>query len=612
MARPVDAHALVQDLQALPSGPLDGDGLQRLGARVRRAVAQGVLESAVRIHIVSSFMVEMLADAFAASMARRGVIPAIEVAPYAALPTALMGENGFGRGDLVVILPTHRDLLHLPMALFDEHAANAAADVEASFWSGLWARIRAPVIHLGFDPPPFRPLSETDGFMPGGTLRHLRETNQRLARLAPANVAFIDAEALAGRVGPDWHDARTYALCKQPFATPATAEIAETLAASAAALLGRSRKVLVLDLDNTIWGGVVGDVGLENLMLGVENAEGEAFVAVQRYAHALAQRGVILAVCSKNEEDVARSVFTNHSAMVLSVDDIACFVANFEDKATNLGRIARALNVGLESLVFVDDNPIERAWVKEQLPEVMVIDLPPDPAGYVQAIEAAKPFVAHRMTAEDLGRNRSYRSRAIAAEERAAAPDVDAFLAGLQPLAVVTTLTAENEDRVTQLIAKTNQFKLNTSAYSPEDLRSGEVQVMAVSLSDRLQAYGLVGIAVFEPRGRDLYILQWVMSCRVFSRRLEHLMLELLSKHALAAGCDRILLSFLHTGRNEVARRALEALGFTAQGADMLEITLTGARNLDSHHIQFHDQRNGDDRRGNLEDAHVHIPQDVR
>jgi predicted enzyme involved in methoxymalonyl-ACP biosynthesis len=194
---------------------------------------------------------------------------------------------------------------------------------------------------------------------------HIRQVNLALAESLPRSVGLVDAEALQIRLGATAHDPRLHAICKQPFAKEALPEVAGTLAASAVALVGRARKVLVPDLDNTISGGVVGGFGVEGLALGPEPAEGEAVIAFQRYALSLARRGVILAVCSKNIEDVALLAFRAHPAMVLQEEDIACFTANFQDEAINLRLIAQTRNVGMDSLVFVDDNPVERSWSKK-------------------------------------------------------------------------------------------------------------------------------------------------------------------------------------------------------------------------------------------------------
>lgn len=572
-------QALDTRLRNLPSSHPAADELQAIGKRIRKlGVAKGLRGTPVKIGLIASFLTDMLANALVASLAQRGILAELSVAPYGALPGLLLSEPSyFADRDLLLVLPTHRDLLHVPGFGCSDEEADEAAAREVGFWAGLWRQPGCPIIQLGFDPPPTRALSEADGFIPGGLLRHVRAVNRGLYAGAGHDVAIVDAEALAAAIGPAWHDARTYALCKQPFANDALAELSGALAAAAAGVLGKARKVLVLDLDNTLWGGIVGDVGLGGLSLGMEAAEGEAFVGFQRYVRALAARGVILAICSKNNHDIALDAFRNHSGMVLKEEEIGCFAINFEDKATNLRRIAETLNVGLDSLVFADDNPVERSWVKAQLPMVLVIDLPSDPAGYVQAVEAARPFPAQRLTAEDRERGRSYRARTLQAELAASATDHDAFLASLEPVASFEPLSPATSDRVVQLIAKTNQFKLNPSRFSLDELQRHGRHVLILSFADRMQDYGIVAVCVFERGEGAMTILNWVMSCRVFSRRLEHAMLAALAGQAESLGVSRIDARFEPSPRNDVARDFLLALGFKDTDDGWLRIGTDGA-----------------------------------
>jgi FkbH-like protein len=563
--------------------------VQRLGRRIAKAISAGrFADTKIRVAVLSSFLSDMLCDALSALLLARGIPAEIVAGPYGAIATDLLAEDSIAKNaDVVVILPTHRDVAFAP-ALGCSHAeAHEAARREVEHWTALWKRVLQPLVQLSFDPPPARTLFEGDGFQPGGLLRHVRLVNQMLAEEAPPRAVLVDAEALAGRVGTEWHDARTYFLCKQPFAPSAAPEIAGTLAAAVAGLCGKARKVLVLDLDNTLWGGVVGDVGLEGLALGKETPEGEAHVALQTYAKNLAARGIILAVCSKNAEETAREPFRTHSGMALKEQDIACFVANFEDKAANLRRIAEALNVGLDSLVFVDDNPVERAWVKQELPEVLVIDLPDDVALYCEAIERAKPFPLHRVTAEDLGRNASYRARAAVMEAQANTNDMGAFLQALAPVAHVEAVAPGSLDRIMQLLAKTNQFKLNPCLPTLEEVTSNPEGVFAIRLVDRLQDYGIVAVAVARIEQGEAVIVNWVMSCRVFARRLEQATLGLLREFAAKRGAGTIRVSFQLSSKNAVARDALMTLGFVADDAGNLVVPVVPAEEPLPHFMRI-------------------------
>lgn len=556
---------LLAESRALASAAPDPVALQRLGRRIARAVTSGRFAGRqVKIAVLSSFLIDMLVDALSACLLARGIAADIVTAPYGVIAVDLLSDRSITQGcDIVLILPTYRDLMHRPMPGCSHEAADQAAAREAGIWQEWWRHVGdAQVVQLSFGPPPDRPLADADGFRPGGLLRFIRDVNRKLADAAPNRVALVDAEALAVRIGPDWNDMGTYFLCKQPFGIAALVEVANSLAAATCGLLGKGRKVLVLDLDNTIWGGVVGDVGVHGITVGTETAEGEAFVAIQRLAHDLAARGVILAVCSKNDEENAREPFRKHSGMILREDDIACFIANFEDKATNLRRIAQTLNVGLDALVFVDDNPVERAWVLRELPEVAVVDLPEDPALYCAAIERAQLFPLHRVTEEDLGRNRSYSARAAVAQAQATSGNVTEFLQSLEPVVVLEPVNTHSLERILQLIAKTNQFKLNPRTFTSEELVGLDAGVFAIRFRDRLQDYGIVAVVVTNLEEDELLILNWVMSCRVFCRRLEHATLELLLAHARTNGLLSLRAHFKTSPKNGITRTTLTELGF--------------------------------------------------
>jgi FkbH-like protein len=237
-----------------------------------------------------------------------------------------------------------------------------------------------------------------------------------------------------------------------------------------AAIRGLSSKCLVLDLDNTLWGGVIGDDGLDGILLGQGHAVGEAHVAFQQYALQLSARGVILAVCSKNDDANARAAFEKHPEMVLRLKDIACFVANWQDKATNLRAIAKALNIGLDSLVFADDNPFERNLVRQELPEVAVPELPEDPALYADAVAEAGYFEGLTVTGEDTVRAQQYQANAERERLLEGTTDMTAYLRGLEMRMVWAPFDTVGMSRIAQLINKSNQFNLTTRRYTQDEV----------------------------------------------------------------------------------------------------------------------------------------------
>jgi FkbH-like protein len=549
----------------------------------------------LKVKILGNITTDYLADHIRLMLVRDGFAAQVQAGHYGGLVRGLMGEAELTPAscDAAVLILTHRDVQFPPSLGISAQQARELVTREVDFWMPLLERSKVPTALLSFDMPPHRILDEQDGLAPGGLSWHIKMTNLEIAARLPATASLVDAEALQYRVGAaDWYDSRLYYLCKQPFAMQALPEIAHTLVAALTGLLGRGRKVLVLDLDNTLWGGVVGDDGLQGLELGPETAEGEAFATFQTYVRTLSQRGIVLAVCSKNRDEVARSPFREHTGMVLKEADIACFVANFQDKAANLRHIARTLNLGLDSFVFVDDNPVERALIRRELPEVLVVELPEDPAYYGRALEASKAFPLRALTAEDLGRVASYRAMSTV-REGATAPgtDMEQFLIGLEPQAHVEKVNESTVDRIVQLIRKTNQFKLNLSGFQEADILGGADGVVALRLTDRLQDYGIVAIAVTRPEGKVLTIQNWVMSCRVFGRRLENVMVELLRARARERGCVAIEADYTATEKNVILPELLARLGFTSAAAAGLYSRPVESELAEPHHMTIIDRR---------------------
>ncbi len=331
---------------------------------------------------------------------------------------------------------------------------------------------------------------------------------------------------------------------------------------------------MVFDLDNTLWGGVLGDAGVEGLVLGEGSPTGEAYLELQRYARRLKERGVILAVCSKNDPAAAESAFSRHPEMVLKRSDIACFVANWKDKAENLRGIAEALNIGLDSLVFIDDNPAERARVRDAFPMIAVPELPDDPALFVRAIAAQGYFEAVSFTREDSARAASYAANAQREALRGAAQSVEEFLRGLEMEVVYGPIGDLEVERATQLINKTNQFNTTGRRYSAAEVAQVAADPDSITLqfrlADRLGDSGLVSVMILRPSAAlagDLDLDIWVMSCRVFGRQLEDEAMNIAVEHVQAKGLAGLSAGFKPTDRNAVIGDLFIKLGFDSIGA---------------------------------------------
>jgi FkbH-like protein len=318
---------------------------------------------------------------------------------------------------------------------------------------------------------------------------------------------------------------------------------------------------------------VVGDDGLEGLVLGQGSALGEAFVAFQDYARELSRRGVILAVCSKNDEANAVEPFDKHPEMVLRRGDIACFVANWNDKASNLRTIATELNIGLDALVFIDDNPFERALVRRELPMVAVPEVSDDPTSYPGALADAGYFEALAVTEDDLARSAQYQANRERDALKASVTDLPAYLRSLEMQLVWRRFDRIGLHRTVQLINKTNQFNLTTRRYTEDDvlaiMRDERSFGLQLRLLDRFGDNGIIAILIGRMiDGDDLLIDTWLMSCRVLGRQVEPTSLNLIAAEAKRLGAKRLLGDYIPTKKNGMVRDHYEKLGFAPLGGD--------------------------------------------
>lgn len=479
--------------------------------------------------------------------------------------------------DIVFLATGARDVSGFPPADADEVAVAALAEREiaglAALWSIAQARWSATVIQNNFEVAPGSSFGHFALRRPGARENYLDRLNRLLAERAPPAVVLHDLRGLAAEAGARaWFDARFYFEFKMPCGAECLVSYGYSVVSLVRAIQGRSRKVLVLDLDNTLWGGVVGDVGPGGIELGDVSSEGQAFSAFQRYARQLRERGILLAVCSKNDADKAREPFDVRADMTLKWGDFACFVANWENKADNLREVARRLALGADALVFFDDSPVERALVRRLAPEVAVPDVPEDPSEYVQALAAHRYFETTAFTREDATRARSYAAEARRRELADAGADLPSFLASLAMRMRVGPVDELNLERVTQLINKSNQFNLTTRRRSLAEVRAlgahPEWRTLTFSLRDAMGDSGLVSVVLLRRSDDALAVDTWVMSCRVLQRGVEQFVRNALVALARREGVDRVAGVYVPTPKNGMVEHHYARLGFQPAGAE--------------------------------------------
>ena len=394
--------------------------------------------------------------------------------------------------------------------------------------------------------------------------------NDALAAAARQNpgVLVIDVASLVGWLGyANWHDSRLWHLARARWSRQATRLLARRYAAAIAAGQGRMRKCIVLDLDNTLWGGIIGEDGVEGIRLGEEGA-GLAFREFQSELLNLHRQGILLAICSKNNPDDALQAIRNHPAMRLREEHFAAMRINWEDKASNLRALAEELNIGLDSFVFVDDNPVERSWLREAAPEVYVPDWPADPSDYKDALLelAADHFVKFAITAEDLHRGEQYRQQARRAMAAKTA-SLEDFYRSLQMRATIAPAATATIPRVAQLTQKTNQFNLTTRRYTEADISTlaagPDSAVYSLELDDCFGRSGIVGVMILRHHAEDSWMIDtFLLSCRVMGRTVENAFLGYITTIIRRWGARKLLGEYRPTAKNAPVAGFYGACGF--------------------------------------------------
>jgi len=504
--------------------------------------------------------------------------------------------------DVVCLHTTVRNLDEFPPVNADTAAmrdlARRTVDRLARAWDALEAKFGCAVVQNNFDPPPCRPLGNLEATAPGGSVRFVRELNALLADEALARPGLIlhDIDYLAAQTGLDtWHDPGTWHAFKCAPGLQAVPGLAHSLASVLRALFGRSSKCLALDLDNTLWGGVIGDDGVDGIKLGNETPQGEAYLAFQRYAAALKERGVILAICSKNEEANALEGL-NHPDSALPPDAFTLIRANWEPKSANIDAIARGINIGRDSLVFMDDNPAEREIVRRELPDVAVVEPGEDVSGFVRALDRSGLFELTALSDEDLARSRYYTENVRRDLAQASFVDYGEYLDSLEMSAEIAPFDSRYFDRITQLTNKTNQFNLTTRRYTLPEIKaaaeSGEAVTLYGRLKDKFGDNGVVSVMLGTVAGDAVRIDLWLMSCRVFKRDMELAMFDEFLASARRRGVRTIVGDYVPTAKNRLVADLYSQLGFTLRetrddGSSVWEYAIPDGYENQCQHIRI-------------------------
>ena len=549
-----------------------------------RALGQLTLEpppdfATVRLAVLSSSTVNHLLPAIRVAGLRRRLLIDVHTGTYGQYRQDLLDPNSslheFAPQFVLFSITARDTIAGVPlMATSDEVNETIARSIDELrlLWRKARETFNATIIQQTFLDLTEPVFGSYDRLVPGAPSQVIKQLNDQLSKAAAQDSALLlDIARASERDGINaWFDMGSWLHGKLEIAPEASVPFGDMVARIVAAQRGLSKKCLVFDLDNTLWGGVIGDDGLEGLVLGEGSAVGEAHLALQRFAKQLKERGVILAVCSKNDPAIAEAAFRDHPEMLLRRPDISTLIANWNDKAENLKAIATQLNIGLDSLVFVDDNPVERARIRQSLPMVAVPELPKDIAHYVRCLADAGYFEALAFTSEDRQRTEQYAANAEREALRKLSGSMDDFLRGLEMSVVFGQFRAADLMRVTQLFNKTNQFNTTTRQYTSEEMvnfaAADEAMTLQFRLLDKYGDNGLVSAMILQadPNQSEVFeIDNWIMSCRVFGRQLEFEALNIAVEQVRRRGVKALRATYVPTSKNGVISELYPSLGFS-------------------------------------------------
>jgi FkbH-like protein len=473
---------------------------------------------------------------------------------------------------VVIIFQSAHKLLAKYNKLSQAHqhtlAANRAEQV-MQLYSSLQQTLKAKVIYYNYTEINDAVFGNYANKTASSFPYQLRKLNVQLMELASGqpNLFIADLSAIQNQYGKSncFHSS-VYIGTDMVLSIDVLPAVAQQTNSIIKALYGKFKKCLILDLDNTTWGGIIGDDGLENIQIGSLGI-GKAFTELQYWAKKLQQRGIILAVCSKNTEAVAKEPFEKHPDMVLKLNDIAVFVANWQNKADNIRHIQSILNIGFDSMVFLDDNPFERNLVRENIPGITVPELPEDPAEYLEYLYTLNLFETTSFSSEDAERTKQYQVEAQRTVLQKSFTNEDDFLKNLEMISVVEGFTKFNTPRVAQLSQRSNQFNLRTVRYTEADIEQMGIDenyaTFSFTLQDKFGDNGLICVIVLKKEdSKTLFIETWLMSCRVLKRGMENFVLNNIVEYAQSNGFTHIKGEHLPTAKNEMVKDHYKNLGF--------------------------------------------------
>ncbi|MDL2215774.1 HAD-IIIC family phosphatase [Ruminococcaceae bacterium OttesenSCG-928-N02] len=561
------------------SYPFDaGELLQKKRAIKKELLGKGKLIEK-RVAIMSGSTVGEVKNMLELFLLSHGIQPVFFEGGYSLFYEDLVFDNpalAAFEPELIYIHTSVRNINAWPSTADSAEQVDAKLTREFGRFKGAFtaaAKYNCPVIQNNFELPPYRIMGNRDFYDQRGRVNFVNRLNTLLAEYAAGTTGLYinDINYLAATEGLDvWHAREDWYAYKYAMAVKCIPALAHSVALIAKSILGKNHKSLILDLDNTLWGGIIGDDGADGISLGMETPTGMAYSEFQNYLKELSGLGVMLNVCSKNEKSIAQTGFEREDSP-LKLDDFIAFKANWEPKHINIANIASELNIGQDAFVFIDDNPAEREIVRQNLPAVTVPEVAA-PEHYIDVVARGGYFEVTTFSADDKKRNEMYKQNMQRIELEESFTDYTDYLLSLEMTGDFGPFNAGNMERVTQLINKTNQFNLTTRRYTPAQVQaltaSDEYITLYGRLVDKFGDNGLTACIIGHVTGESCHIDLWVMSCRVFKRDLELAMFDSFVAACLAKGVTKITGSYYPTAKNLLAKDFYATIGFTMQSED--------------------------------------------
>ncbi len=395
----------------------------------------------------------------------------------------------------------------------------------------------------------------------------IRKLNLLLAEKAfEKNIDIVDIDQLQSQIGrSSFFNTKQYYLGDIAISSDYSERVAKEIVNIISVNLGSTTKAVILDLDNTLWGGVVADEGINRIQLGSLGV-GKVYTDIQKYMLELKKRGIILCICSKNDIELAKEPFEKHPDMILKLEDISVFCANWQDKASNVREIKEILNIGYDSIVFIDDNPFERNIVREFYPDVKVPELPKDPSKYLEFLISENLFETLSVSSEDAKRTTLYKEEALRVQKKKTYLNIDDYLRSLHMICSVEKVNEYDLPRISQLTMRSNQFNLRTFRYTEQDIKkfydSKKYELLAYKMKDDFGDYGLVGVVILEYKSDTAFIDTFIMSCRVLKRGMEQFISNNIIEKCSENNIRTVLSEYIPTRKNSMVKNLYNALGY--------------------------------------------------